>query len=356
MKDLDFDELDRAVNSLITNKPSSNNGVNTGKKIFDVSAVPSRTPIDSHFSAPARPVVAPSANTAATNPIGGSLAGRRSTGRFMDVVRPSSDMRTSLVMPKRTSREGTTINPPHIAKSDIQPVVTPNASTTPSSASLTDTPTNSNWPDPIEFNNAKNSPEPASKEDPDEYDDIDKINDDIDDTINRMGVEPQESPFLSGAKVEKRPLGAFSNDQSSSASGVSTATSASLPGKLDNNNLNSFAEPTNNETSFPDELQDDLLLIESGAAANPDTLNTVNKPLNAAKTDGPTSISQQYQEQPSTGDRNSGAIYDTDSYHKAVLKPTKKNSSWLWILWIFILLIVGAGAGVAVYFWVLPLL
>lgn len=72
--------------------------------------------------------------------------------------------------------------------------------------------------------------------------------------------------------------------------------------------------------------------------------------------DSPTSISQQYQEKPNTGDQHSGAIYDTDSYHKAVVQPAKKGSGWLWVLWVVLLLAIGAGVGAAIYFFVLPIL
>jgi len=169
---------------------------------------------------------------------------------------------------------------------------------------------------------------------------------------------PIDSPFLSGTKVDKRPLGAFSGDQKSS--------------ELENKPLD--ISSYNSNPLLPAELQDDLLLIESNSAAQPDD-EPKEKPVIESLPDTPavpvvpilpiapvtietkpvttTSITQQYKEQPNSGDQKTGAIFDTNSYHKA-LTPTKKKSGWLWVLWIVLLLIIGAGSGAAVYFLVLP--
>ena len=69
---------------------------------------------------------------------------------------------------------------------------------------------------------------------------------------------------------------------------------------------------------------------------------------------GPTSITQQYKEQVSTN-QESGAIYDTESYHQPVTKPVKKSGN-LAILWIALLVVFGAAAGWAVYTFILPML
>ncbi|MDK2898866.1 MAG: hypothetical protein PWQ10_53 [Patescibacteria group bacterium] len=352
MKDLDFDELDKAVNSLVTNDSGSTNGNNTRKKTFDVSARPSRTPINSHFSSstpPSRPNISPIANNTPVSPLGPSLAGRRSTGRFMDVVHPSSDMRTSLVMPNRVSGEDSAPKPTPMTSS-ISSAVKPNTT------SMDDV-----WPDPISLNdnNPNNQPKLEAE---DSYDDadIDKISDDIDNTLDQIANEPQESPFLSGTKVEKRPLGAFSTEQ------VATASNPVLPESKEppvaNKSTGDRPVPyglADDEAPLQDELQDELLLIESGGVAGSDQESSdtvVNKSADTPKVEAPTSISQQYKEKPSTGDHDSAAIYDINTYHKAIIKPTKKKSGWLLVLWIFILLIVGAGAGAVVYLWVLPLL
>ena len=65
---------------------------------------------------------------------------------------------------------------------------------------------------------------------------------------------------------------------------------------------------------------------------------------------GPTSIPQQYREEPSTGDKDNGAIYDTDTYHQPIAHPAKKKSGWMWVVWIVAILLLGAGGGAALYF------
>lgn len=76
MKDIDFDELDRAVHSA-TNGGNSKSDDNTRSE---------PAPVDNESITPASSPVRP--------PV--SLATRRSSGRFMDVVHPSSDMRTKV--------------------------------------------------------------------------------------------------------------------------------------------------------------------------------------------------------------------------------------------------------------------
>ncbi len=335
MKDLDFDEIDRAVNSASTNKPAD-------------SLVP-------------KPTESPQA-----------LAGRRSSGHFMDVVHPSSDMRrTPLKMPERTS-----VQKPVATGAPMAPVTT-----TPSSESdnvpLKPVSPDDNWPDPIEYNESKMNQvdnddsikaTPSQNEDAD----IDRISEDITKELGGKIDEALETPFISGTIVEKRPLGAFSNDKSPHDVEQATQNESTDTIPVEKETVQPAAD-----TSLPDELQNDLLKIESNGdsdnvateLASPSeapeaTLIDVNAtPTTTSETPVvkpqpavATSITQQYKEQPSTGDQNNGAIYDTDAYHKALVRPANKKSGWMWVLWIVVLLAVGIGGGVVVYNYVLPLL
>lgn len=67
------------------------------------------------------------------------------------------------------------------------------------------------------------------------------------------------------------------------------------------------------------------------------------------KPTGPTSIAQQYQEQPSSSDQSNGAIYDTATYHQPLSHPAKKSSGWLWVILIIAIILIGAGAGAYIY-------
>jgi len=70
---------------------------------------------------------------------------------------------------------------------------------------------------------------------------------------------------------------------------------------------------------------------------------------------GPTSITPQYKEQASSN-QQSGAMYDTESYHQAVSTPPKKKSGLFTVVLILLLVVLGAGGGFAVYTYVLPML
>ena len=99
-----------------------------------------------------------------------------------------------------------------------------------------------------------------------------------------------------------------------------------------------------------DNIPAELLAVEKEAPTEPVIVaQPVQEPT------GPTSITQQYKEQPSSN-QQSGAIFDTESYHQPVIKPAHKKSSWLIIVWILLLVLLGAAAGWAVYTFVLPML
>jgi hypothetical protein len=330
VKDLDFDELDRAVNSLIA-KPSDGSVDETpmapalDQNLTDDSVM---TQQDTNNNLPMvpEPVLAP----AVTRP---------STGRFMDVVHPSSDMRTSLTMPERTSTQNTESMNPRPTMAQVTPIAPPQMH------------------EPV----APVVPE-DSYSDRDEDADIDRLSNDIANTLGQKLDESSDSPFLPDTKVEKRPLGAFSTDPMSNSASQTAGVPAAETEKVEEMPAVKPVEAI--DTPLPAELQNDLLSIESDSTTQPEALVPTNESIadnqpvasNTPATStlsANTSIQQQYKEQPSSGDQNNGAIYDTKAYHKAV-HPTHKTSGWMWVLWITILIIVGAGAGVAVYFLVLP--
>lgn len=215
-----------------------------------------------------------------------SPAARRG-GRFMDVVHPSSDMRSA-----------TTPTP---AVSEIPPQVTEE-----SSAPVSD------WPDPID----------------------------------QANQAPLESPFLTDAKIEKRPLGGFGEP----------APAADLPVTTEEQPV----ELSDALTSIDSEDAAPVIAAEPEQKPEPTPSTTVTETIEAnpvADTNGlSSSIQQQYTEQPSTTEQPSGAIFDTDSYHQALAHPPKKKSGFLTVLWIIGILVLGAGLGAVAYFYVLPML
>lgn len=308
MSDFDFDEIDKAVTGAL--------GSDTAEEkptIPEVSEADRETPAPAPEETPV-PVERPAAPAA-----------RRSSGRFMDVVHPSSDMRT------KTS----SFTPPSSPSA-----VTPDVSAAPVDKEVPATDKQEAW------------------------------------------AQPLESPFLPDAKVEKRPLGAFATEVSSTdtkddeeellleAPDEPRIEAHTMPDPIDfaahANALPSENEDTGSlQPETVDEVQEEPALevtpapeepIEEVEAApvEPEIQPEPTQPV-AEEPVGPASITQQYTEQPSSAP-SSGAIYDTETYHKP-LAPTPKKRSGVWVaIWIFLLIVLGAGAGVAFYLFVLPLL
>jgi hypothetical protein len=412
MKDLDFDELDRAVNSLMTNVPKTTTPpgeekiktlditptlddnaqpqfdrleklaaqVTDGKETANSAIPPLATP-----TIPSRPGA--SAIQSSPRPAVAAPAARRA-GRFMDVVHPSSDMNTKKPdMP--VSRQGVTIEPrskapliqevspvkpavsspePTMSQSESDSVVAPipdeTVPTAPEPAEKT-APV-SDWPDPLDIAPHASLKEEDKKEETTPQPETSAEQDDL-------SATPLSSPFLPDAKVEKRPLG---------GTPVATDTPTSPPWEkpvkedepktVDDPNAQLPANPTDVEPLLPEELSTDLMAVEADtshdslkeahdatkgeqpkAEKSPEPKVEESEPRQE-KTEpvstGPTSIPQQYHEEPSTGDQKNGSIYDTDTYHQPLTHPAKKKSGWMWVLWIVIILVVGAGAGAALYF------
>lgn len=349
MQDIDFDEIDRAVNS-ITN--SSTDAQTPSAPI--VNSAPVETPasgsVDSEVSQPLAPPVA-------------SPASRRSSGRFMDVVHPSSDMR-----PPVSSRPAPFAPSLH-REDDLERAEVTNApvsATTQGSAF--------HWPDPLDMTIPTPAPveSPAEKTEPALADPVAEVAEETP-SIPEPNTEqnkldaPLESPFLTDAKVEKRPLGAFSGADADLAliedpipvSANATPVPEEVPPPVE--------EPAHEEhDEVPHELHPDLLALDGHSqnekqAADPlpqATIPSDSTPSSAVEDIpvGPTSITQQYKEQPSSDTGQSGSIFDTEAYHQALTHPPKKRSSVLIIVWIITLILVGGGIGAGIYYVVLPML
>lgn len=318
MSDIDFEELDRAVNSLIASAPGApattvatpQVDMYTQGPIAEVPAEviqPVIAPIieNSGYTETivetvnteieplgdgARPAIERPAFVAASR----SLAGQRSSGRFMDVIHPSTNMRSSTPLPD------VQIVPPTPPVADSQMLSTPSLS--------------------------RNN------------------------TLDEQ--KPLESPFISGAVVEKRPLGAFSSEPEQADIELSPTGEVS-EGLIE---PDTDIAKTDELLDLPDELGGDLLKIESDVAEQPAEPEMLLEPVIDNQPSGPTSITQQYAEQPAEVDKKTSSIYDTNVYHNASTGGSKKKSGWMWIVWIILLLAVGVGAGALTYFYVLPLL
>ena len=297
------------------------------------------------------------------------VAQRRTGGRFMDVLHPSSDMSSSVKPSSPVSRQGVTIAP---IASTAQTAPTPTPSATTSMQPL----------------------------------------------IEDFGG----TPFLPDAKVDKRPLGGapipdVAVEQESSLASMpeisDAGSDAHLPVEFQGDlmaiegeaNVLDVAEkqieketvPVAEETASKDDVVEsnaptvatapteptaplvpttvDLPEEESSVATEPtsekkdEKAGVVDIPSPEHLLDEPehkliephtetitsmgqtglASISRQYSEQPSTGDQQNGAIFDTGVYHQPLAHPAKKKSGWSWVGWILLLLLVGGAGGAVVY-------
>lgn len=359
MTELDFDELDKAVNSLM------------GDKKEPVGSVPASPPQDATPAAtPATPATpAPVASEPASTPsqVPSSQSVRptpmalRRSGRFMDVVPAVRKDPASATKPP-VSRQGATLQPSSPVV-EPEPLKTAETAPPPQAPAATEPPT-TDWPDPLELvskntSDAENPlPEASSIEEAatpalKELEWENKASD-----VKNTTDEPLSSPFLPDAKVEKRPLG-----------GALPAPESPLLAEDGNTQLPAL--PKDVEPALPEELHGDVVSIEADNSTTDPSRHAAPEPsvpevkraempapkevkpavtvTEAAAPTGPTSIPQQYKEESATGDTKNGAIYDTKSYHQPLSHPAKKKSGWGWVLWILLILVLGAGGGAALY-------
>ncbi len=373
MTDLDFDELDKAVNSLMGGVKEKD--TSDASKTLDISTTlaPDEKPTYGTLSQVAGRIGSEAidkqemtvslgtnaANSPQDTPVSTvATPSSQKPGRFMDVVHPSSDMkRSNSRVVSRPSREGATIETP-VATPELAPL----ADTVATSPVEADTTLEAIIPDTSSDLPVSSAPEIELDKDTPES--------------TPPPPEPIISPFLTNAKVEKRPLGGSEPTPPISAPPIDSVSppetkdepllespevelesalgeSEHSQQKDDSSVMDNLTDPAKEDEDttihVPEEYKDELLAVEK----NTDTVTIDDKPLTHRGMSEPltvASIPKQYQEKPSSGDSKSGAIYDTDTYHKPLAHPAKKNSGWLWVIAIVVIIALGAGAGAFVYF------
>ncbi len=373
MKEFDFDELDKAVNSLM----SETKKVDTSPP--DTTPAPSAPPAVAPVSSIASPVVsvpmptvtpmpAP-APVAETRP---SLAPKRS-GRFMDVVHPSSDMTLPQVPRRPTpSREGAVVAPLS-PSAPLTPVVSnapepqletlavpPSAAQVESDSTDATSTFTESWPDPIE----------ATSVSPTAFEDTPVINatsatsestspSEDDALAKEVASVPDvslSSPFLPDTKVEKRPLGVQATSQ---APVVAESDSKSDLDNQANDRPSDIEEDTqvSPQVDLPAELHQDLLNVEADSAATTPDIASVDTESSSIALRNQTpvpslgesnSIAQQYMVKATSSDTDHTPVYDSAA--QALSHPEKKKSGWLIVLSIILVLALFAAAGVGLYY------
>ncbi len=389
MKDFDFDELDRAVSSALGGQATGSDRRSTEEsRVSQASVSPAGARAQSvvtergvreeaPLEVPERAVETPvsAADQHDNSSQRRSAPARPQTGRFMDVVHPSTDMRQATPLSE-------VVLASEVPEAPAQEVPTPPRQEVPmNDFRMVPRSEIVRMPAP----KRESSPEVATEEE--------------------SWEPPVDSPFLPGAKVEKRPLGASEptgfgdvapaivadnepevmdpledalpdfeqvNNEADEVSSDAVDTpidSAALP--LDTTPLVAEDAPAAEATSADD--ADDILLdsIEAELVPEFDVVHEEPQELimeqapapssNTAKADiseyaGPVEITPQYTSKPSSAEQ-SGEIFDTESYHQPFAAPVKKKSGALKITLILLLIIaLGAGVGAVVYLYVLPML
>lgn len=382
MKDLDFDELDRAVSSLLEPKSSS---------VLSETSSREETPSTSENND-----VEAQSSTTSVVPQKKSFIEKRSSGRFMDVVHSSSDMKN--LQKPTISRQAPAIAVPTvgdpiesapvsaehieaISETEESAQVSEEASFLEDEISAEDLHT---LPDPLDFHNfnvedqtvvssdeTQTNVTESTVEEPatDTYSDEDKHDDEQELELERVASELSEldglmqsgqerlsvdTPFVSDPAIEKRPLGAFSvgpTDQSLLT--VETVDSSAVEDeeivsdKEDTVTSEQLSEKTQDTQTtpaadvVPEELREDIIAIESVDVSSASTPSS--NPVAG-------SISQQYTEKNRPVSHEQTPVFDTAQYHQPLKHTVKKKSGWLTVLLIFVFVLIGVGGGAAMYY------
>lgn len=326
MQDIDFDELDRAVSSVLgtagqvapapvaTAAPTPVQTVPIAPSA-EQPATATATPINHASSIHVIPTVTPRVISNVVNtppPLAEPVTItptepptlRRSNGRFMDVVHPSSNMRPSA------------------------PVAAP--VTAPVQEAIV----------------ADVTPPPAVPET------IVPVEPDLPtytlENFEETETAPLETPFLTDAKVEKRPLGAFSPAETEEEVVAAPKPPVFEPAlEISEEVLIGADETDSTDPQASTQYESASATTQTGGWASPSSADASapTQPVVA-------SISQQYTEQVATTEP-SGSIFDTESYHQPLAHPQKKKSGLYIVLWVIGLAILGGGLGLALYYFVL---
>lgn len=373
MKDIDFDELDRAVSSVLGQdkpvqaKTTSDKVVdsNTPKKTDNVQASETDTTVSTNAI-----TINPRPKTTGIRPSGPSLATAR-RGKFMDFTHqsvqtqsakpaseqaPKRDMVTlepskALIASSEKAKQEPSEEPVESAEttSIVEHTAEPTATLDESNALIgaEPAPATADLLESPPVSDQERSPEKEDqieqKEVTEEFD-RDELKPEkpskIEDDLKELSIEdvpvansslsssvPQESPFLADTKVEKRPLGG----------------SAEEVGKEDDlagYGIGTYEKKDAQSTPVvpgPRELEDDIVRVE--AAQNEQDQTETGSPLtaNVAASAEPTN----------DGRVDGHPLFDTSTYHEPISAVHKDGMpGWAkWLIGLMLCLALGAGVG-----------
>jgi len=344
VKDIDFDELDKAVSSVLGTKGDE---TPASPAPAASSTLPVGTPATASEPTPSVETTSPE-SPASTAP----LAVKR-RGKFMDVVHPSSDMNKTggpsqpLLSPTAQKRlepvsEPTPTPEPVAPTAEPEPVVLDEPKTEPTPFTLPDEPQDVTEPTKVEPPTEVASPvpseEPATLPDEPKPESSMTMPDPLadfnpDETVKptaEQDIAPVTTPFLEGAKVEKRPLGSFGDEQPVD------------PGSTEQPDTKATADLSQPPAvTLPRELQSDIVQVEATHEGTPSVSDLSAK---VGSTAGTLTLNDDAHE-------TAHPLFDTTNYHEPIAAASKKKGgSWMWILiGLLVCLAIGAGVGYFIY-------
>lgn len=381
MKDIDFDELDRAVSSLMETVPKKESTTEEMSQELNV------TPEPAVVSLPEEPASIPQPETEPVQESeeepGSALAVEVDTeepevqpiavpamrrGRFMDVMHPSARGATRPALTTPTRREAPMLQP---AAPSISEEIAVDSVSTDQSDPL------ANFQSEEVETRSQDAAVTAVESFSTEEGPINAEQEQMQESFADFSSDPAplNSPFLPDAKVEKRPLGRPESLQSvpdlasEPASGADKASEESLP--TDQPAISPNKDAQLPEQPLPAELSSDILSVETDSGhmssepaheapsiltpkvETPAPKVKVASAVIAVSAEAPrsmavTSIPQQYKSQPSSTNSEvpAGAIYDT----QPLAHPAKKKPAWIWVVAFVGIVLLGIGGGVAIYY------
>lgn len=367
MKDIDFDELDRAVSSLMSTAPSDEPETTATTRVVTLEentmpsnvdepqpeSVADETPSVLNLDAP---TVSSESDLLQTQEPEPAIVTAQpevpsitvpSRGRFMDVIRPVVREAKKVAPSSSVARRGTVLRPMSTSMQASEFTPAPDVNVEQAGASALQR----YDPSAIEtaFIEASMDGTPAFEE---------ALSGIVGDTA------PQSSPFLPDTKVEKRPLGRPADSApvvdlaAEFAESLAEPTVESFDTTEDSISPNKDAQLP--EQPLPAELGSELLSIETSTdnlppETQPEIAPEVEQPTVSLPEPTPTptrameitSIPQQYKVRPQQNEEAPvGAIYDT----QPLAHPAEKKPGWVWIAAILAIIALGTGAGAAVYY------
>ncbi len=342
MDDINFDELDKAVNSALKTDDTSEQATKTDSV--------STEPMQSLQSSPVEPTTpTPVVSAAQVTPV---ATPQKRRGQFMDFVRtapsdqgvPASRRQAPKVAPlspavveTTASGEAPEVTESPIVKQEATSEEAPLQNVPDSGVYGAPAPTH-DWPDPLEMANAKavlpEVPEVVdTKVEPAEI-----TSDDQEDSSQFSTV--QASPFLEGTEVEKRPLGAFADSKEDITSGslvtdqIDSTSSAAIQPEIVSVEADEPKEVLAAAANLPVESESEVATpaVPAGNGSIPQQYHPVAAEVNR----------ENVEEHP---------VFDTKEYHQPLPPATKQHSAGVfkYILIGLLMLLLGAVGGYLLY-------